>query len=45
MRDDSDSNRADSPLREADGSVVVDTSGLPIDAVLAAIEKLLRGNE
>jgi cytidylate kinase len=45
LRDESDSTRADSPLREADGSVVVDTSGLPIDAVLAAIEKLLRGNE
>ena len=40
-RDDSDSSRADSPLREADGSVVLDTSGLSIEAVLSAIEGLL----
>ena len=40
-RDMSDSNRADGPLREADGSRTVDTTGLDIDQVLAAIEGLL----
>jgi cytidylate kinase len=40
-RDDYDSSRADSPLVQADGSRVLDTTGLSIEAVLAAIERLL----
>lgn len=40
-RDHMDSTRADSPLQEADGAFVVDTSGLGIDEVLAHIETLL----
>ena len=41
-RDTVDSTRADSPLREADGAVVVDTTGLSIVEVLDVIERLLR---
>lgn len=41
LRDESDSNRADGPLREADGAVLVDTTGLDIDQVLAHIEHVL----
>lgn len=44
LRDGSDSSRADSPLREADGSIVVDTSGLGVEAVLAAIQEFLKGS-
>ena len=40
-RDGLDSSRADSPLLEADGAVVVDTTGLSIDAVLDHIAELL----
>jgi cytidylate kinase len=40
-RDASDRSRADGPLTEADGSVVVDTTGLSIDRVLDVIEELL----
>ena len=40
-RDGYDSSRADSPLVEADGSIVGDTTGLSIDAVLERIEHLL----
>ena len=40
-RDDYDSSRADSPLVQADGSRVLDTTGLGIDGVLAVIEELL----
>ena len=40
-RDHYDSNRVDSPLTTADGSVVVDTTGLGIDEVLAKIEALI----
>ena len=40
-RDSYDSSRVDSPLVEADGSVVVDTTGLSIDQVLKRIERLL----
>lgn len=40
-RDHLDSTRADSPLREADGAIVVDTSGLSIAEVLSRIEALL----
>lgn len=42
VRDSKDSSRADSPLRQADGSVVVDTTGLSIDEVLNEIEALLK---
>lgn len=41
QRDHYDSSRADGPLIEADGSIVVDTTGLSIDQVLARIEQLL----
>ena len=40
-RDRLDSTRGDSPLTRADGSVVLDTTGLTIDEVLAAIERML----
>ena len=40
-RDHYDSSRADSPLTTADGSIVVDTTGLGIDQVLAQIESLI----
>ena len=40
-RDHLDSTRADSPLVEADGSTVVDTSGLSVEAVLDVIDGLL----
>ena len=40
-RDHHDSSRSDSPLVEADGSIMVDTTGLSIDEVLARIEQLL----
>lgn len=42
-RDQYDSTRADSPLREADGGVLVDTTGLGIEAVLAHILGMLAG--
>ncbi len=40
-RDRHDSSRSDSPLVEADGSIVVDTTGRSIDEVLARVEQLL----
>jgi cytidylate kinase len=40
-RDRSDTSRGDSPLVQADGSIVLDTTGLSIDEVLARIEQLL----
>jgi cytidylate kinase len=40
-RDRHDLSRVDSPLVKADGSIVVDTTGLGIDEVLAQIEQLL----
>ncbi len=40
-RDHHDSNRADSPLTEADGSTLVDTTGLTIPEVLEQILRLL----
>lgn len=40
-RDHLDSTRGDSPLTEASGSVVVDTTGLAIDEVLARILRML----
>jgi cytidylate kinase len=41
-RDRSDLSRSDGPLAEADGAVVVDTTGLSIDGVLDVIEGRLR---
>lgn len=41
-RDRHDSTRVDSPLTEADGAVVIDTTGLGIDEVLSVIEGLLQ---
>ncbi|MDO8391942.1 MAG: (d)CMP kinase [Actinomycetota bacterium] len=40
-RDHHDSNRSDSPLVRPDGSLVVDTTGMGIDEVLAHIEALI----
>ena len=40
-RDHHDSSRSDSPLVEAAGSIVLDTTGLSIDEVLARIDLLL----
>jgi cytidylate kinase len=40
-RDRYDTSRTDSPLVEADGSIVVDTTGLSIEQVLERIELLL----
>jgi cytidylate kinase len=40
-RDQYDRQRADGPLVQADGSIVVDTTGLSIDEVLERIEQLL----
>ena len=40
-RDTKDSNRAESPLRAADGAVVVDTSDLSIDDVLERLTQLV----
>ncbi len=40
-RDRHDLSRVDSPLVKADGSIVVDTTGLAIDEVLAQIQQLL----
>lgn len=41
QRDHLDSSRADSPLLQADGSIVLDTTGLTIDEVLDRIEQVL----
>lgn len=41
-RDRKDSSRADSPLVEASGSTVVDTTGMSIDEVVAHITSMLR---
>jgi cytidylate kinase len=45
VRDGIDSARTDGPLREADGAVVVDTTGLPIEQVLERIESILAERE
>jgi cytidylate kinase len=42
MRDGLDLSRSDGPLAEAEGAVVVDTTGLTVDEVLDVIEGLLR---
>lgn len=44
-RDRKDSTRADSPLREASGAVVVDTSSLSIDDVVTEILTMLPASE
>ena len=41
-RDHYDSNRSDSPLMTADGSIVVDTTGMGIAEVLAHIDTLMK---
>jgi CMP/dCMP kinase len=43
-RDRKDSTRADSPLREAAGAVVVDTSGMSVDEVVGHILDLLESS-
>ena len=40
-RDRKDSTRSDSPLTEADGSVLIDTSGMSIDEVVDQVLALL----
>ncbi|MGB3733608.1 MAG: (d)CMP kinase [Ilumatobacter sp.] len=40
-RDRKDSSRADSPLVEASGAILVDTSGVPIDAVVDRVLEML----
>lgn len=40
-RDDSDSHRALSPLYPADDAIILDTEGSDIDAVLAAIDRIM----
>jgi cytidylate kinase len=42
IRDSGDAARLDGGLREAEGSTVVDTTGLSIEAVLDEIERLLK---
>lgn len=44
-RDHHDRTRADGPLAEIDDAVVVDTTGLGVDDVLAIVEQLLRRAE
>ena len=41
-RDERDSTREAAPLRVAEGAVVLDTSGMALDAVVAALEALYR---
>src|SRR5690606_30776332 len=41
-RDRHDSSRADSPLREADGATVIDTTDRPVDAIVDEILELLK---
>lgn len=41
-RDRRDSSRADSPLREADGAMVIDTTDRPVDAIVDEIMELLK---
>jgi CMP/dCMP kinase len=45
VRDHTDLTRADGPLSEAAGALVVDTTGLGIEEVLDAIEHLLRDEQ
>ncbi len=41
-RDEKDTNRANSPLRKADGAVEIDTSGLTMDEQVSMISRLVR---
>jgi cytidylate kinase len=41
-RDQLDKSRDDGPLMRADGSIVLDTTGLGIDEVLAEVERMLQ---
>ena len=41
MRDEIDSERADSPLRPAVDAVIIETDGLRIDQVVASIQNLI----
>jgi cytidylate kinase len=41
-RDEKDTNRANSPLRKAEGAVEIDTSGLTFDEQVAMISRLVR---
>jgi len=43
-RDETDSNRANSPLRKADGAVEIDTSNLTLDDQVATICRLVRSD-
>jgi cytidylate kinase len=40
-RDARDANRAVAPLRPADDAVLIDTTGLPVDVVVARVLALL----
>jgi len=42
-RDDIDSNREDSPLRVAADAIVLDTTDMSVEAVLAETERLVEG--
>ncbi|MDY6874669.1 MAG: (d)CMP kinase [Chloroflexota bacterium] len=44
-RDEIDSHRAASPLRVADGAIVVDTTDLGVEEVLAEVERLVENGE
>jgi CMP/dCMP kinase len=41
-RDERDASRAVAPLRPADDAVLVDTTGMPIDAVVARVLAVVR---
>jgi cytidylate kinase len=43
LRDRKDRERSSGPLTEASGAVVVDTTGRPVDDVLAQLTELLEG--
>jgi cytidylate kinase len=43
-RDEIDSSRADSPLRVAEDAVVVDTTDMSIEEMLAKVEMLVKSN-
>lgn len=44
-RDENDMNRAVSPLKQADDAVLVDTTEMTIDEVIALLEKMIRETE
>ncbi len=43
IRDERDRSRADSPLRAAEGALVLDTTGLAVEAIVARIADLAEG--